>query len=242
MEMLYKKQMRGIVPIFLIAFVVVMSLNIVSAYPEYSGLEAQYFQNGSSFNITQLCSNATYNNITSIVSPTGFKFVFSPEVEMTEDAETDWTYEVSDTYSSEFGYWKVNGHCDPDGRDYVWMQQYEITPSGHDSEIYSWFSVGLILFIFGIGSVFLFLSGSIRNEVIKVFFIFTGLIFVFGGLLLCHILAVETNMRPAITNTITALIFAFGLIFFVVMAYILINATRAVLELMRRNKGYELDF
>lgn len=137
------------IPIILIGIVlfIFLSLSIVSAEQQTLGTFKQY----DCINLIQTCGTCTYNNITSVVSPTSTVLLLPTA--MTKSG-TEYTYSFCNTSAS--GTYIVNGVGDLDGTATVWAYDFMINPTGRTSN--SVFNnpiililglVGLILIIFG---------------------------------------------------------------------------------------------
>ncbi len=77
--------------------------------------------------LTQICDNCTYNNITSIQFPNRTSYAIKEETAM-EKVGTFYNYTFCNTES--LGIYIVTGHGDLDGLDTVWSATFESTQTG----------------------------------------------------------------------------------------------------------------
>lgn len=100
-------------------------------------------------NLTQTCSNCTFNNITGVMTPNSERLLAN--VQMTKDG-TFYNYTFSNT--SVVGEYVVNGIGDLDGNIQVWNYNFFVTKTGKilttgNAISYFWISIASILiFIF----------------------------------------------------------------------------------------------
>jgi len=87
------------------------------------------FKLGEDIPLIQLCSNCTFNNITSIIIPNGSTIL--SQAPMTRDG-TQYNYNLPSTNATLFGEYRVNGFGDLDGTETVWSYSFFITPNGED--------------------------------------------------------------------------------------------------------------
>lgn len=99
--------------------------------------------------------------------------------------------------------------------------------------------LGLIIIFFLVASFFLYLNTLVSELGFKIFFLIAGFIFLLGGLITSSIVATNSNVPEEISSTTSVLVFSTSMIFFVFIAYILINQTKNALEYLSGKKGYE---
>jgi len=216
-------------------------LGVVFLFVMISGVSAldslgTYKQNND-VRITQVCSDATYINISSISYPNGTIAVSG--IEMTSAGSGEYYYDFNQT--SALGKYHVRGISD--GCEETFATYFEVTLSGKDpASGNNFLPLGILALFFGISVVFLFMSFKTESAGIKIFFILTGFVFMMGSMASTHVMAFDNNLSEGVNATITTMMYAFGLILFVIFAYILINQIKESVNMMRINKGYEPDF
>ena len=120
---------------------------------------------------------------------------------------------------------------------------FDVTLSGVDPGASNpMVSLGIIALIFGIACFFLFISSQLNDAGPKIFFLLASFVFMIGSLAVSYVIAFESNLASQINSTVTTMLYAFGLIFFVIFAYIMIKQIVASVDLYRQNKGYEMDY
>lgn len=102
--------------------------------------------------------------------------------------------------------------------------------------------LGFMFLLFGISASFLFLTLYIQEPAPKIFFLFTAFIFIIGSMIIAFIIGDEANIYDSVGSSMVNMIYAFGLIFFVVFAYIMIKITKASVDSFQANKGYDVEF
>jgi len=118
-------------------FIGILTFSIIPVNAEVQSLGV-YKQNDCII-LKQICSNCTYNNITSIISPNGVQIV--NQVAMTK-VGTDFNYSFCST--NVIGDYIVNGKGDLDGQVTAWSYSFTITPTG-DSSMLGFYFIILIL-------------------------------------------------------------------------------------------------
>lgn len=126
---------------FAFAFLILSSL--VSA----SIGEMQTIKYNSCISLSQICSNCTYNNITSIRFPNGTENAYSPEIAMSKTGIT-YLYNFCDT--SQFGVYIINGKADLDGQLTLWNYELDDTADGNP---YQAFPYQIIIILFGVALI-----------------------------------------------------------------------------------------
>ena len=107
--------------IFLAMLFAIMLVGVASAAEQSLGT----FKQGDCVNLVQICSNCTFNNITSLLYPNSSSTL--KDVIMTKSG-TEYNYTFCS--ASIIGTYVVNGLGDLDGEDTVWSYTFDITPSG----------------------------------------------------------------------------------------------------------------
>ncbi len=134
-----------------IIFSIIMSVMILSLFTVSSQLSTLgTFKQSQEISLIQLCSNCTYNNITSVVSPNSTLLVGN--VVMTKDG-TNYNYSLLLNNTAELGSYNVNGFGDEDGEDQIWSYTFEVTKNGTILET----SESLIFILLTLGFLFFFL-------------------------------------------------------------------------------------
>ena len=196
------------------------------------------FKTNTNISLIQTCGNCTYCNITSVEFPNGTNSI--GEKSMTKSG---FKYTYSYPIEGVTGEYVVSGVCDVDGVDTVWAYSFDVTLSGINPEDSNPFvAIGILGVIFGIACIFLFLAFKVVEPGAKIFFILASLVFLVGSLAASYVIAFDSNLTSGINSTVITLMYAFGLIFIVIFAYIMINQIKAIIHSMGQNKGYEMDF
>jgi len=192
------------------------------------------------FTLTISGNEATACNTTWIKFPNGSSNVLN--IPMTKDGTTFYTTIGSGNFSS-LGTTCMGLSCTDGSQNEVGSKCLDVTLSGIDPDASNpYVSVGILAILFGIACVFLFLAFKVQESAPKIFFILASFVFLIGCLVASSVIAFDSNLTSGINSTITTMIFAFGLIFIVVFAYIMINQIKAVVHGIGQNKGYEMDF
>ena len=183
--------------------VLLLILPIISAEITTLGVFKQY----SPIELLQICSNCTYNNVTSVLYPNSTKV--TEDLNMTQIG-TRYNYTLAGDYISVPGTYIVNGVGDLDGVPTVWSYTFEVNPTGTNQTSF-WDNpmiiilglIGLTLVIFGatkgipwfgfIGSIMFILLGiytmiygfndvtSLYTRGVSIAILGIGLIFMFSS-------------------------------------------------------------
>ena len=102
--------------------------------------------------------------------------------------------------------------------------------------------VGFFLLLFAISCYFMLLAFQIQQPGFRVFFIFLSFVLLMTCLIFSFIAAYETNVYENFNNAMIKILFAVGIVLIIIFVYIMIEQTKAALNLMQSKKGYELDF
>lgn len=219
--------------ISLIIMILILGVNLVSA--ESIGT----FKQSDEMQITNYCSTAdcTYANLTRIKLPNGT--VQNLNAEMTQTG-----YNFNYSYTPDLiGTYYFTTCSNPTGENVCEEDSFEVTLTGKYSGInQSAVYIPLIILLFGIAGVFLFLTFKVESSGVKIFFLLSSFVFLIGTLALGHLMAYSSNLDSGIISTINIMIYAFGMIFFVVFAYIMINQIKEAVNSFREDKGYEVEF
>ena len=215
---------------FMIALILVQSASaLLGTYQEETDVD-----------LIQTCNNCTYCNLTSIKYPNGTNILTN--VEMIQDG-TYFNYLLDGGNTSTVGTYTYYYDCGNGVESRTGGIDFEVTITGDETPEGSSYILGAIfLIVFGIGWFFLFLSVQMDEPGPKIFFLLSSFVFLLGSLAFALVVGFDSNFTESINTTIRVLMFAFGLIFFVVFAYIMIKQTVLVLDLMREKKGYEVGW
>jgi len=88
-----------------------------------------YFKTNTDVNLIQTCATCTYNNVSSVISPTSELLI---QDQAMSQSGTDFFYTLDQNYTSSNGVYLVNGVGDLDGVDTVWTYSFEVNPSGQE--------------------------------------------------------------------------------------------------------------
>jgi len=198
------------------------------------------YQEETDVDLIQTCNNCTYCNLTSIKYPNGTNILTN--IEMIQDG-TYFNYLLDGGNTSTVGTYTYYYDCGNAAEIVTGGIDFEVTITGDETPEGSSYILGAIfLIVFGIGWFFLFLSVQMDEPGPKIFFLLSSFVFLLGSLAFALVVGFDSNFTESINTTIRVLMFAFGLIFFVVFAYIMIKQTVLVLDLMREKKGYEVGW
>ena len=226
-----------IILLFCMVFLVVS----VSAYAEYTGFEYEIVKQNDCFNITQLCADSTYCNISSMVYPNMTKVIFSPHISMNKDK---WDYSYQSCATNELGYLHFNGYCNDGTNNDTWHNFYYITKSGNMDPLYTQYiflaSVGSMIFM---SLLFLFISGKFKdgeeeNWALKFGFIGLSLIIGIIAIFFSYISIGEFYSGfDRIMDSYYVFIYVLLLILFVIFIFILINLIVKALDSFKIKRG-----
>lgn len=118
------------------------------------------FRQAQRIELTQLCSNCSYVNISSIIAPDST--VIHGQAAMTKTG-TRYNYTITSGNTTQLGRYIVNGFGDLDGSVQVWSYDFLVTPSGR-TNILGLFVIVIVL-IYGVTLVGFFA----RNEWVTIF-------------------------------------------------------------------------
>jgi len=127
------------------------------------------FKQGECINLLQTCADCTYNNVSSVTQPDGVTGMGL--VTAMSKSGLEYTLQFCNTTKS--GTYNVNGYGDPGYVVTKWNYNFDITPTGSESNTI--FFVTLILIVTG-----LILLGFVFNNYIFAFF--GGLVFLIVGI------------------------------------------------------------
>ena len=167
------------------------------------------FEKDECVELLQICSNCTFNNITSIVFPNSTIAV--EDVSMTRQ-DTRYNYTFCEANVS--GVYIVNGLGDLDGTDEVWNYIFKINPTGIEATDQRTSSISRAVMFFLILAVILFIGFLFLNfspPVKWTFFIFSVIFFV-SALNIISISLADEVVNPNIESffdSITAISFIF---------------------------------
>lgn len=135
------------------------------------------FKIGTDVNLIQICANCTYNNITSVLSPTSQEVIGN--FEMTRDGSV-YNFTLSSGNLTVIGEYIVSGIGDLDGTDTIWTYNFFMTPSGFAN------TYGFYIIILLISAVLIIWGYSIKDPWIIIFgtfgLYFTGLYVILNGI------------------------------------------------------------
>lgn len=195
------------------------------------------FQQGENITIRQLCSDCTFNNITSIIYPNGTEAL--GQTTMAKDG-IEYTRLFNTSHTR--GIYHTNGFGDPGGVDTVWAYTFEVTPNGLETSEGIPNLLGLIIIVlFGISFFLLLLAIKIQEPGPKIFFLLTSFLFIFFTIMMAVNVAQDSNVSDGVNATLSALSFATGMILFVVFAWIFIKQTVNAINMLKIKKGLAWD-
>ena len=141
-----KTNKLNILSSILLLSILLFSLGFVSATEQTLGT----FKQNSCVNLIQICSNCTFNNISSVLYPTSIQAI--GQVVMTKIGTS---YNYSFCKANQTGTYNVNGFGDLDGTNTIWSYTFDITPTGQvQNSTYTWLVILIALGIIVLGFVF----------------------------------------------------------------------------------------
>ena len=105
----------------------------------------------------------------------------------------------------------------------------------------SFILAGIFIVIFGIACVFLFLSSKMTEVGPKIFFLLGSFVFLLGSMGIIAIVSFDANLSLGINETIGHILFALGMVFYILFGYIMIKETATILDLYREKKYFGTD-
>jgi hypothetical protein len=133
---------------------------------------------GQNFTILQTCSDATYITIGGVLYPD--KTVKAINKNMTSIGSGTFTYNFTDT--TQLGTYSITGISDGCTLDFV--LGFEVTPIGRNGIENIWFSIFLIVFIYGLTLLGLFKENSIVLIIGGMFMIFLSVYLITNGIII----------------------------------------------------------
>lgn len=122
------------------------------------------FKKGFAVNLKQICSNCTFNNITTVIYPNSSIVVSN--IAMTKTG-TEYNYTLPATRTQVNGEYIVSGFGDLNGVNTIWTYSFYITPNGDNIDTGQGM-LYIIAFVFGLVLFGLFMFGAVkingRNE------------------------------------------------------------------------------
>jgi len=219
-----------LIGIFLISFVQADTINL--------GDFVVTVEQDSCFNIPNSCDNCTAMNLT-VTYPNG-TIIFS-DGEMT--SEDGYHYNYSFCNTSEEGRYFITFHYIEDEiypeSDSTWIK---VNPSGKILTEGQAIFGGFFLFILlAIGWIFLYMAFNLKESSVRIFFTLASFVFLMGTLIIAFVISYNAGLTSQINSSITSMAYAFGLVFFVLFAYILIKQIQEAIHSFNERKGYEID-
>lgn len=221
------------------SWLLVVVLVLTSILPLVTG-EVQTlgtFPQGSCINLKQICSNCTYNNITTIISPNSTQLL--GEKSMTK-VGTDYNYTFCNT--TLIGQYIVNGKGDLDGVLTVWTYNFFVTPTGYEVSIANSIVMFFLILLFGLVTIGFFWFGLTQQNIpLKVFFVSLGVLFlIFDVGVILGVANVSIGQFTGILSIFNS-IYILGTILLSAGAIILIVfVIKYILELFHSMRGYDI--
>lgn len=157
----------------------------------------------------------------------------------TSSSEFDYSFQILSGNFSESGIYYYFTQCNSSILGGYASNYLEITPNGSslesgDSILYC----AILILLFGV-SIFLTCFGySVTEPVVKGFFSILGLAFLVGTVAMARLFIGYTSMLDNMSSVMNAFMISIGLIFFLVLALVLLSQLVSVLKSMSGKKGY----
>ena len=162
---------------------------------------------------------------------------------MTFDSEGLFCYDINSSFLNMTGNYPTTMRCNSTIDNSFSNFITEITPTGKvTSDGIPFISMGLFLLVFGVSGFFLILFIKINSPPIKLFFLLASFVFLIGSLVLAMVIGFSSGLPAEITSSITYIMYAVGIIFTVIFAFVLINQIISSMDMLRQRKGYEPNF
>lgn len=153
---------------FIFLFLSIFLISFAYAGFGYDNKNLGTFKLGDDINLIQTCSNCTFNNITSVLSPNSTQTI--GEFAMTQTG-TIYNFTLSSNNITNLGTYIVNGFGDLDGIDSIWSYTFILTQSGAEkiNQGEGIVLFGIILILILVTIFFLVATIFIENPPFKVF-------------------------------------------------------------------------
>jgi len=190
------------------------------------------------FNNDTYCSSSSTCNLT-IINSNGSALINN--LQMTQNtAYHNFTLNKNQTESS--GKYRVAITCIDGSFNGHSTFEIIITPTGNSLDISSSIIQGFILIImFGVTLFFLAFAHTTEIPGVKLFFNLIAYVTMLLSVATGYILVQNSGVQSGLSTTVNSLMFVVGIVFVLIMYYVMINQTRAVFALMRAKRGFGSD-
>ena len=111
---------------------------------------AQTVKINNCINVTQLCANCTFVNVTSIVAPNGARAISGNPISMTRQFYSEWN--ASFCQNNVIGEYIVRGNSNINGNIEPWTYNYFVNSLGLDNQgVYTFILVIIVVFLISLG-------------------------------------------------------------------------------------------
>jgi len=175
-------------------------------------------------------------NIT-VTNPNGLVIVeFS---EMTNQTSFhNFTFPINNI--TELGIYDYDIYCTDGNLNATNSYQFDVTPSGKRFETSDAIIFAIIIVsMFLVSLFFLYMARQTESDGIKLFFMLLSFVMVILTAGTGRVLIDYLPISGGINGLVTSFLFILGIVFVLIMYYVMINQTRRSLELMRAKKGFE---
>lgn len=191
------------------------------------------FKQGEIVRISQVCSDATYINISSISYPNSTVAVSN--IEMTSSGSGEYYYDFSLTDTA--GRYDVRGISD--GCEMTFATYFNINISGSEENTGKYIFLGSLLIVLFCVSCFMMYLSNVFNEVgFKIFFLISSLVFIIATLGVGLLVMNNVLSVAGVSEILVALISVIGAMLFIVFIWILIRQTINALDMYKMKKGH----
>jgi hypothetical protein len=202
----------------------------------------QIYQRDSIVDLKIPCyNNNTYCSATSVCNITIISFNGSAIInnkKMTQNTAYH-NFTLNQTQTTESGEYTTTVVCEDNGEFGNFGYNFIITPTGKSLSTSSSITQGLILLVmFGVTIFFLIFATITDSPGVKLFFNVISYITMILAIGTGYILIQNSEVQSNLSFMVEALLFIVGLVFIVIMFYIMINQTIQALALMQIKKGF----
>lgn len=184
------------------------------------------FQTNSAVTIVQPCDNSTYSNITLLTYPNS-TLAIGVETVMTANGDV-YNYTFSNT--APLGEYFIYGHCDENGVDITWSQNFEITYTGQKVSLSN--SI-IVVALIALAAIFLTISFFFKGDywMLATFFQFLSVLSGLVAVNSAKIIASESSALGTMGGSALVLIIVVVMLFFL---WMFVRAFKEIVNIFKR--------